>query len=275
MSRGNDLPSMSELQQADYGENRDYEVGSPHLRHDFRRNRIENDLSALVRDQIELRGQCRVLEIGGGHGTFTACLVAAGASVIVTEMSAPSADTLRRRFEHSQQVRVVYDPGGDATELARQGCDLVVIVSVLHHIPDYIEAAAGLVDHVSTGGAFYSVQDPMWYPDRSRVSLMLDRGAYFLWRLSQGQIRRGLATRWRRARGIYDPSSPSDMVEYHVVRQGVNQGALAELLRQRFRDVDVHLYWSTQASVLQRVGDRLGLLSTFGVAATGRIESKR
>ena len=89
MSRGNYLPSMAELQQADYGENRDYEVGSPHLRHDVRRNRIENDLSALVRDQVERRGQCRVLEIGGGHGTFTACLVAAGASVIVTEMSAP------------------------------------------------------------------------------------------------------------------------------------------------------------------------------------------
>jgi len=57
------------------------------------------------------------------------------------------------------------------------------------------------------------------------------------------------------------------MVEYHVVRDGVDQDAIARLLAPRFASVDVTRYWSSHASVFQRAGERLGMSNTFAVRA--------
>lgn len=262
---------MARIQETEYGEGRDYTYGSPHLTHAWIRERIENDLTELVREIVEAKGSCRAVEIGAGHGTFTGAILRGGATVAITEMSAPSVAVLEQKYAANGAVTVVYDP--EATEASRvaDGCDLVVFVSVLHHIPDYISAVESLTEQIAPGGAFYCAQDPTWYPRRSRRSMVADRGAYMLWRLGQGNIKRGLATRARRMRGVYDESAPADMVEYHVVRNGVDEQALEGLLRDRFAEVDTWLYWSTQARLLQRLGDRLKWRSTFGIVARRRL----
>ena len=265
-------PTMAELQEANYGEARDYTAGSPHLAHGHLRARIENDLVRLVGEQIDRTGACRVVEVGAGHGTFTAALAAAGATVSVTEMSAPSAEVIRERFRHQDAVDVVYDPEGTrCAEVVAAGCDLLVFVSVLHHIPDYLGVVGALAENLAEGGALYTVQDPLWYPRRSRWDMTLDRGAYFAWRIASGhEVVRGLKTRVRRVRGEYDETSESDMVEYHVMRQGVDEEALAGVLRPLFAQVELHAYWSTQSALLQGWGERFGLRSTFGVTARSR-----
>jgi SAM-dependent methyltransferase len=263
---------MAELQEIGYGEARNYTLGSPHLSHDQIRTNIERDLLLLVDEQFQRTGGCRVVEVGAGHGTFTACLAAAGATVTVTEMSEPSARVLNSKFRNQPAVKVIHDVDGTACLPAvEEGCDLLVFISVLHHIPDYLGVVADLADAVSPGGAFYSVQDPMWYPRRSRMDVAIDRGAYLAWRVAQGEVRRGLRTRWRRLRGVYDDTDPSDMIEYHVVRQGVDQDALASMLSSRFADVQLNTYWSTQSAMLQSLGERLGLTSTFGITARDRL----
>ena len=60
------------------------------------------------------------------------------------------------------------------------------------------------------------------------------------------------------------------MTEYHVVRDGVDDAALAHLLTARFHQVEALRYWSTQARPLQWLGTRLGLRNTFALEATGR-----
>lgn len=262
---------MAELQESDYGEGRDYVYGSPHLQHRRLTERIEADLDRLVKKQIASSGQCRVVEVGAGHGTFTNALLGSGASVTVTEMSEPSVRVLTSKFQGNEHVTVVHDvDGSSAINSVRAGCDLIVFVSVLHHIPDYIAVISELVDELGEGSAFYSVQDPMWYPDRSVFNMLAYRACFGLWRIFQGNTRRGAQTVWRRMRRVYDQSSPSDMVEYHVVRSGVNEGAIQDVLNKRFESVAVWLYWSTQSATLQVVGDRLGWKSTFGIIGTGR-----
>lgn len=262
---------MAALQEVEYGADRDYTYGSPHLSHKQLRERIENDLAKLVRGISAATGRkCHVLEVGAGHGTFTEVLAKAGAKVTVTEMSEPSVKVLARKFA-GIDVEIVYDPeGSEAERVAESGCDLVVFISVLHHIPDYLAAVGTLTERLAPGGAFYCVQDPMWYPSRSKFDLGVDHGAYMLWRLGQGNVKRGLRTRVRRLRGVYDETEPADMVEYHVVRQGVDQRALALLLSERFEKVETWLYWSTQSAILQWLGERMGWKSTFGLRATGR-----
>ena len=258
-------------QDAGHGEGHDYDKGSPHLRHAHLRQMVEQRLTTLVRARIAATGHCRVLEIGAGHGTFTACLLEAGGEVTVTEASAASAEHLRRAFGDSGRVEVRYDETGEEILAEERSWDLAVITAVLHHIPDYLVFLDRLSSLIAAGGAIFTVQDPTYYPRRPRLAHRADRGAYLAWRLFQGDYARGVRTRVRRLRGVYDETQESDLVEYHVVRQGVDEEAIRELLHGTFAGVEVFTYWSTQAPVLQRLGERAGLVSNFGVQATGRL----
>jgi 2-polyprenyl-3-methyl-5-hydroxy-6-metoxy-1,4-benzoquinol methylase len=247
----------------------DYDPSSPHLRHPQIRNAVIRDLTGLVTRTVHRRGDCRVIEIGAGHGTFTETLLAAGAQVTVTEASRASAELLRERYAGNQRVEVFYDSTGEETLDLAGPFDMVVCVSVLHHIPDYLHFIEALVDKVNEGGAFYSVQDPLWYPRIGAMVHAAHMAAYMAWRVPQGDFRRGIGTRVRRFRGVYD-DSPSDLVEYHVARKGVDEEAILGYLSTRFSDVHLFPYWSTQSPVLQLLGQVSRVKSNFGVVATGK-----
>jgi SAM-dependent methyltransferase len=261
---------MAGLQERAHGTGHDYASGSPHLRHARLRNEIIARIRALVAEQFERRGSCRVLEIGAGHGSFTDHIAAMGAQVTVTEMSRPSLDHLEARFAFNPSVRLLYDADGEAAFQDDTEYDLVLCISVLHHIPHYLPFVERLVERVTLGGAFASYQDPLWYPRRGRANKALDKGAYYAWRLGQRNIWQGVGTRLRRARGVLDESNPADMVEYHVVRDGVDDASLHDLLDPRFRSVETWTYWSTQAPLLQLLGARTGARTTFGLTARDR-----
>ena len=262
---------MAELQEQAHGAGHDYDAGSPHLRHPQLRNEIIARIRSLVLEQFQRRGACRVLEIGAGHGSFTDHIAATGAQVTVTEMSRPSLEHLRARFAYNPSVRLLYDADGEAAFQDDAEYDLVLCVSVLHHIPDYVKFVSRTVDRIVPGGSFASFQDPLWYPRRSRVNKGLDKAAYYAWRLGQRNLLQGLGTRVRRARGRFDEANPADMVEYHVVRDGVDDQALQGLLSERFRSTERWTYWSTQAPLLQAGGTRLGAHTTFGVTGRDRL----
>jgi hypothetical protein len=61
------------------------------------------------------------------------------------------------------------------------------------------------------------------------------------------------------------------MVEYHVVRDGVDQDSIKRLLQPRFESVTLASYWSTHAPIWQSLGERLGLRNTFAVQAHGHL----
>lgn len=262
--------SVERAQDALHGEGHDYTIGSPHLRHVSLRRRIDVRIQAAVTEIVRRQGRCEVLEIGAGHGSFTETALAAGASVTVTEMSSASYDHLVRRFGGSSNVRIVLDPDGEAPFRDPRQYDLILLISVIHHIPDYVGVIARLCDEVlRPGGTVVTFQDPLWYPRQKRWHRALTWASYFAWRSTQGELRRGLATRWRRLRGVYT-DAPSDLVEYHVVRQGVDDLRLMALFGTRFTDVTIDRYFSTQSPQIQRVGEGRFPDNTFGIMARGR-----
>lgn len=261
--------TMSGLQSQAHGTGHDYTSGSPHLRHRGVHRRVATACANAVVACLDARGRCRVLEIGAGHGVFTEYLTRSGGEVWVTEMSEASVGVLRERFRDNPRVHIGHDPDGTGCHAGPE-VDLVVCVSVLHHIPDYLGMVSAVLDRIAPGGGFVSYQDPVWYPRRTVTAAATDRGAYLAWRLAQGEPRRGLATLGRRLRGVRDPRNPSDMVEYHVVRQGVDESALCDLLATRFADVRLDRYWSTQADWLQRLGETRFPPNTFGIVAANR-----
>ena len=261
-------------QDSAYPEGFDYVQGSPHLKHLALKARIDGSLIDEVARTRMRTGHCRTLEVGAGHGSFTAVLRGAGADVTVTEMSSSSAARLRTRFDKDPSVTVVHDGDGSWVFETGSRFDLVVAVSVLHHIPDYLAAVARYADVTEPGGSFISWQDPMWYPRQPRAVLAASRVAYFAWRIRQGNLKRGIATRMRRLSGTLDEGNVSDMAEYHVVRKGVDESALARLLRDRYAETLLIGYWSTQSTTLQRAGNWLRLRDTFGFVARDRLTNR-
>lgn len=258
------------LQDAGHGDEHDYEIGSPHLTHPQLRNRIIGTIRDVIGERLAGTGQARVLEIGAGHGAFTDHVLAAGAHVTVTEMSRASADVLRRRYAHNPAAKVVFDETGEAAGARDDEYDVVLCMSVLHHIPDYLAAITSWLPLLADGGAFVSFQDPLYYPRRSKVSMAADRGAYYAWRVAHGDLVQGAKSFVRRRRNAYDETNVRDMVEYHVLRDGVDEAAIVELLRPQFADTELITYWSTQSRALQRLGERLAAPTTFGIRATGK-----
>jgi SAM-dependent methyltransferase len=225
-----------------------------------------------VLDSLQTRNlSWSVLDIGAGHGSFTEPLLAYGCTVTATEMSRPSLEHLRTRFGSNDRFSAALDEDGSLLGLGDRTFSVVLFASVLHHIPDYEAAITTAASRLTKGGALISFQDPLWYPSLKATTLRLSQATYLWWRLRQGNYLRGIRTRWRRMTGTYDASNPSDMVEYHVVRLGVNQKRVHELLSPLFGRVETFTYWSTQSSLGQRIGESLGAENTFGVVATDRL----
>ncbi len=262
-------------QNSAHGEGHDYVKGSPHLRHRELRSMIADQLHALVGETIARKGSCHVLEVGAGHGTFSDFLLEAGARVTVTEASEASAAMLTQKFAGRDDVEVFFDStGGDIFERDDQ-FDGIVCAALLHHIPDYVtfvgDLSTGVLSRlIEPGGFFYSAQDPTYYPRRKRRTHVAQRGTYFLWRLGQGNYRRGLSTRIRRVKGEWTETEASDLVEYHVVRDGVDELSLVAELEQHFEHVELFTYWSTQSPFFQKALGWMRLPSEFGLIARRR-----
>jgi hypothetical protein len=84
-------------------------------------------------------------------------------------------------------------------------------------------------------------------PNHILTKLAISLGDY-----AEGSLWRGLATQALRVRGKYDEANPSDMVEYHVVRNGVDEEPIAKLLSFSFEKVEPIRYWSNHSMVIQR-----------------------
>jgi hypothetical protein len=124
-----------------------------------------------------------------------------GCDVTAVEMSKPSTEELQRRFGTNPKFQAIYEPEG---KLSGAGADysLLMFVSVLHHIPDYITFLTEASHRIVRGGALLTLQDPVWYA-RHPAAHRAERAAYFAWRLGQGRPIEGLQTRLRRMRGTF------------------------------------------------------------------------
>ncbi len=256
------------VQEAFYGEVLDYRVGSPHLAHWSLYDRLVSLLRREITDLATRGLPMKVLEVGAGHGGYTEPALAAGCRLTATDMSRSSVERLRFLYGTNEAFQAIHDPDGSLAPVNDRFA-LILFVSVIHHVPDYL----GLLDRASRlllpGGALLTLQDPIWYSRVGRLVHVLDRVGYLTWRLGRGKYRQGLATAARRIRGRYDESKPSDMVEYHVVRHGVDEESIARLLENRFERVTVIRYWSNQLSAMQWLGDRLKVVNTFALNARG------
>jgi SAM-dependent methyltransferase len=241
---------------------------SPHLAQWALYDRLVGVFHATVAALSDAGLPLRVLEIGAGHGGYTGPALAAGCEVTAVEMSPRVFLDVEARYATNDSLTAILDPDAALTG-AGEGYALAMCMSVLHHIPDYLDLLQRIADRLLPGGAILTLQDPLWYPRRGRVTRAVDRGAYLAWRIGQGNVVEGMAAMRRRLRGVYPEAKAGEIVYHHVVRQGVDEEAVAASLARRFAHVDVLPYWSNHLAAIRGVAEAAGLENTFGVRATG------
>jgi SAM-dependent methyltransferase len=259
-----------------FGADHDYRAGSPHLRHWALYDRLTAVTQAAIRATSRRGLPLTVLEVGAGHGGYTQPCLAAGCAVTVTEMSRASLERMQTQFGLNPHFAAVFDANGSLDPLGDTRFSLILCASVLHHIPDYRAFIHRAVrDHLLAGGTLLTLQDPLWYPRVGQVARRLDRVAYLSWRLGRGRYWEGFRSFSRRLRNAYDEAIPNDMVEYHVLRSGVDEEAIVDDLKGVFESVDVTRYWSTQSPFWQKVGVAARLENTFLLEAAGFMVDER
>jgi SAM-dependent methyltransferase len=253
---------------------RGYINGAPHLKHPS----IGRVYRSLVDEAVARSGRApetlSVLELGAGNGLASTPWFEHRVQLTAVDSSEPMLRGLVEKASAFGLVPVV--AVADALEFLEskgEPFDVITHVSMVHHVPDYLHLLERAAARVRSGGSLLTFQDPLRY-DRMRFpNHQLDRASYFAWRLGQGNLKRGLRTRWRRLRGVYSEAEVVDFDDYHVVRSGVDSEAIADLLGRHFDAVEVVSYWSTYSRALQSLGARLGLVSSFGILASGRKRS--
>jgi 2-polyprenyl-3-methyl-5-hydroxy-6-metoxy-1,4-benzoquinol methylase len=122
-------------------------------------------LKALLRYR---RPPARVLEIGAGHGGYTALLQWAGYDATALDLSPWVAEFARERFGIPYLVGPV-----EQHEFAPQSFDVVVANDVLEHLADPSEAVRGWAALLKTDGLLV-IQTPEFNPERSYETLVAD-----------------------------------------------------------------------------------------------------
>jgi len=225
--------------------NRKATHGSPHLNHAS----VWAIYERMVRRALStVRPKPRVLDLGAGDGTASRLWVEAGAALTAVDSSPEQLRLLKER--HPSAVTVE----GDAIEFLRGEAgrfDVVSHVSMLHHIPDYLGLLRASAGAVGSGGALLTFQDPLRYDRLPRSHYIASQAFYIPWRLTEGNVIRGVGNRIRRSRGIFLEGNQDDQEEYHFHRNGVDSDAILAQLRPAFAEVDIEIYFSGHARLAQ------------------------
>ncbi len=241
--------------------------GAPHLKHASLRALFARLIRQVYGRAAEHTSTPRVLDICAGEGSVTRQLLELGAQVTAVDVSTSQLAELGRkcaRFGDRLETR-----RGDVCEVLGQldgPYDVVVASACLHHMPDYVGVIRDAIKLLTPAGQFLSFQDPLRYDSVGRFTRAFDELSYLSWRVFQGDLWGGLKRRLRRSRGVLD-DSPLDNAEFHVVRGGVDQNAIAALLKAAGFECEVIRYFSTQSRVFQPLGAAIGEKNTFAIVA--------
>jgi SAM-dependent methyltransferase len=249
--------------------------GAPHIKHASLRALFERLLAQALERAASQASPPRVLDLGAGEGSVTQLLLERGSAVTAVDVSESQLAELRRKCSSfADRLDVRCGEVESVLQSLEGPYDLAVASAFLHHVPDYLGLLRRVIELLGPHGQFLSFQDPLRYDTIGRLTKALGEVGYLSWRVFQGDLRGGLARRLRRARGQLD-DSPLDNAEYHILRNGVDQEAIARLFREAGFECEIVRYFSTHGRMVQALGSMLKCENTFAIRASAASTSAR
>ncbi len=269
--RVNQVAALANMAAYDAEAASDYIDGAPHIKHASLRGLYARLLTQVYDCAAQHSDPPRVLDMGAGEGSVTLPFLALGARVTAVDLSRRQLDALSRKCERfGDRLEVRFEEVSETLGREQQQYDVIVANSFLHHIPDYLDLITRAVSRLTPQGQFFSFQDPLRYDTVGRLTKTFGDVAYASWRIFKRDAWGGMRRRLRRSRGVYLADSVFDNAEYHVVRNGVDQDAVAAALTERGFECEVVRYFSTQSRLFQPIGEAIGVKNTFAVVARRR-----
>jgi SAM-dependent methyltransferase len=243
-------------------------VNGPHIKHDTLRALYLQLIHQIYLEASANTPVPRVLDIGAGEGSVTLPMLERGARVTAVDISPSQMKEMARKCEaFSDRLEIRCQDVNEYLAETSEQFDVVIANSFLHHVPDYL----GMIEHATSllrpRGRFFSFQDPMRYDTLPAATRVFSGVAYAGWRIFDGDVIRGIGRYIRRKRGVYLDDSPEDNTEFHATRNGVDQNAIAELLKTKGFEVEIVPYFSTHSGFFQKLGESLRLADSFGIIA--------
>jgi SAM-dependent methyltransferase len=251
---------------------RAYLDGAPHIKHASLRKLFGKLLLEVYDAASKQADPPKVLDLGAGEGSVTLQFLEVGAQVTAVDVSSQQLDTLAEKCKsHQDRLDVRCEDVSDTLRDSTDTFDIITLNSFLHHVPDYLSLIDKCLSKLEPNGFLFTFQDPLRYDTVNFATRFFTDVGYFFWRLSggaEGDVIGGIGRRLRRRRGVYHDDCRHDNTEYHIVRNGVDQIAIENLLKDRGFNFKFVPYYSSHNTLFQPVGTAIGFKNLFSVIAT-------
>jgi 2-polyprenyl-3-methyl-5-hydroxy-6-metoxy-1,4-benzoquinol methylase len=158
-----------------------YELLHPEVYGKQEQKRINSTLKMV--DKLIAGNQKRALDFGAGTGNLTGKLLRMGYSVTAIDISAEMCTILKKRYKtylEAENLIVINSPIEDVS-FDRGEFDLITCYSVLHHLPDYVDAIQRLSVFLKKGGVMHIDHEasPFYWKSESHKVAHLVKHIYF------------------------------------------------------------------------------------------------
>ena len=158
-----------------------YEVLHPEVYSNQEQKRIIEKLQMI--DKLVADNQKNALDVGAGTGNLTGKLLHTGYAVTAVDISPEMCAILRKKYRdylQNNKLTIVCSPIEDLSFEAGK-FDLITCYSVLHHLPDYVDALRCLSVFLKRNGVIYIDHEAspfFWKAEPSRLANLI-KTVYF------------------------------------------------------------------------------------------------
>ena len=158
-----------------------YELIHPEVYSKREQQRVNSTLKMI--DKLVVDNQKKVLDFGAGTGNLTGKLLKMGYIVTAVDISAEMCRILKKKYKNyfeDKKLIVINSPIEDVS-FDRGEFDLITCYSVLHHLPEYVDAIQRLSVFLKKGGVMYLDHEgsPFYWKSESRILANLVKSIYF------------------------------------------------------------------------------------------------
>ena len=150
---------------------------------DVEQARLRRFLSRALEEVRTGNSPFQALDLGCGSGNLTGHLLDLGAAVTAADVSSGFLELVKQRFAGTP-LRAHHLNGRDLSEIPSESFDIVLVYSVLHHIPDYLAICAEMGRVCRHGGVVvidHEASPNVWIPD-ARLQSFRRSASRFDWR---------------------------------------------------------------------------------------------
>jgi ubiquinone/menaquinone biosynthesis C-methylase UbiE len=156
-----------------------YELIHPEVYNRYEQKRIKSTLKMV--DNLVLENHVntkRALDVGAGTGNLTIKLLQMGYEVTATDISTEMCEILEkkcRKYLEAKKLVIINSPIEDVN-FGKDEFDLITCYSVLHHLPDYVDAIKRLCIFLKKGGVMYldhEISPFYWKSEESKVAQLM------------------------------------------------------------------------------------------------------